>query len=256
MARQRKGPRCNANEKPAPDPTKKYFVVVKSPRSGSTFLHKAMAMEPSFLSWFEPERGCVTNYLNSCKYNACGVSLNDYLKSSGSFKEVNNYLEAYNATLIIQLRLDVLGKALSITKMPWGPKIRSNADMEKFLLFEVSRAVDTIVGHLYVARQYPQFRPLVIWHEDLTEHCEATLERMCAHVRVACSPAGENGTNVCASFGAAKRKTPDILARLEVNRDKLPLPFDMISENRHRDVEKLLWQRADEKNELMYNLWR
>ena len=183
----------------------------------------------------------------SSEYESCGGSLNDCLNSADDTKRLFDLMSANNATLVIQLRLDVIAKSISGMKL-FSPRVERTAER---VISSARGAIDTIVGHLVAARQNPDLRPMIVWYEDILVDpalCHETLTRTCTEIGAQCS----HGTfKMCVSLRERKVINP-MLAR---NIEALDPELWKLSNDRRMMLE-YVERLAAEKDEMFFGLWK
>eukprot|EP00041_Stephanoeca_diplocostata_P009972 m.157514 g.157514 ORF g.157514 m.157514 type:complete len:367 (+) comp17971_c0_seq9:186-1286(+) len=172
-----------------------YFYIVKSPRSGSTLLMKLLSSDSRVSILWEPKFSLIDPFFRNCKTELCGVSVNDFLKAEQTYKAQVHIMERYNASLIVQLRADVVAKAWSAERMFSKPRGKIKRDKNgwysgsnyshitvKNLLAATKGGMETIEGHLIAAQRLPQLHPLFVWYEHLYASCAGEINALYTHL--------------------------------------------------------------------------
>jgi hypothetical protein len=224
------------------------YVICKSPRSGSTFLFTALSKTATINNAWENKVKAMRNLRDcSSKYESCGVSLNDCLNRADDTKRLFDSMRANNAALIIQLRLDVIAKAISGMKL-FSPREKRTGER----VISIARgAINTIVGRLVAARQNPDLRPMIVWYEDILVDpalCHETLRRTCTEIGAQCS---RETFEMCVNLRERKVVDPALARDIEALDPEL-----WTLSNDRRMMLEYVERLASEKDEMFFGLWK
>ena len=114
------------------------FLLLKSPRSGSTYLNNVLKNQKSvYIDWETPhfERSVKVCSMAS-QYRACGASINDMLKDKSRTDKIFHVFRLPNVKIVIQLRLNVVEKAFSAYRL-FDPRFN-----------QISRSCDRLTEYL------------------------------------------------------------------------------------------------------------
>lgn len=160
-------------------------------------MHKALTENPLIFEKFEPRLDDARKHFRSCpqyhtqiesddnseekKKWTCSISLNDYLRE-GRYEQINALIHDYSATVVIQLRANVVEKSISASKI-WGnlqPKRHATEQqIADDIIGGALRGLDTIRGHVIADKLMPSDNPaLWVWYEDLIRDCSFHFERI------------------------------------------------------------------------------
>ena len=241
-----------------------FLVIIKSPRSGSTYLHSILKANPNIMTRFEGakylnqvrahfeqckktghngmadlgggdllrgddrnhgrgrdgdsdqreerrerkkgrrdkrERGSrrrkrrkLTTTRTDNKILSCSISLNGYLTGGRErYDQINKLIQDYNATVVYQLRTNVVEKAISASKLWNTMKHRGDGVETKDITQDIAQELrtsalagfNTIRGHIVAEKLRHQKNSvrhnnnknpsLFVWYEDLVRECNATI---------------------------------------------------------------------------------
>lgn len=166
-----------------------YLVILKSPRSGSTFMAKVLATNERVFEKFEPSISAARRHFESCLDlgNAhyltqwtCSVSLNDYLQDPKKspqkdtrYKDINALITRFNATVAIQLRANLIEKAVSAFKRWPGPaRGKPPPVVAKHIVQRALEGRETMRAFANAEKFMPADEPpLWMWYEDVVRSC-------------------------------------------------------------------------------------
>lgn len=174
------------------------FLLLKSPRSGSTYLNNVLKNQNSvYIDWETPhfERSVKMCSMTS-RYRACGASINDMLKDKSRTDKIFHVFKLPNIKIIIQLRLNVVEKAFSAYRL-FDPRFRQNSRscirlteyLKKQACYEAIAVDPSLIAHSVVsgwstmkahiaASKYIEkhlgLTPLFVWYEDLVRSPQKT----------------------------------------------------------------------------------
>ena len=171
-----------------------YLVILKSPRSGSSYLFKGLNENPLIFQKFEPRMVEARKHFRECSHFqpktgdneekrwTCTVSLNDYLQSRTRFDEINDLIREYSASVVIQLRANVVEKGISAAKL-WGvlkPGKHPTDDQIAWSIVNSGlKSIRTIRGHVIADKFMHSVEPSIwVWYEDLVRNCSHQFERI------------------------------------------------------------------------------
>ena len=128
------------------------------------------------------------------KILSCSISLNGYLTGGRErYDQINKLIQDYNATVVYQLRTNVVEKAISASKLWNTMKHRGDGVETKDITQDIAQELrtsalagfNTIRGHIVAEKLRHQKNSvrhnnnknpsLFVWYEDLVRECNATI---------------------------------------------------------------------------------
>src|SRR3989338_3105482 len=91
----------------------RYFLIVKSGRSGSTFFGKLLTNSPLVTRGPQLSAISLKEFYNQCQTLVCIASTDKLLGNSEKWKEYESVVRLYNVTTIVWLRANLLELAIS-----------------------------------------------------------------------------------------------------------------------------------------------
>lgn len=156
-------------------PPAQIFIVLKSPRSGSTFLSSLLQSDKRLHLLFEPTLEEARRHIQMCRFPLiCGVSLNDFLKSRQRHRQITEMIRQHNAVVVMQLRANVVQKAISSERL-FGPANLTPAATANRVRKVALAALETIKGFVLASEQLDK-PSLWMWYEDLVRDCVGTVK--------------------------------------------------------------------------------
>ena len=181
------------------------LLIAKSPRSGSTLLHKLISSHPNASIGFEPTLVDTPSWLACSKRSAplptlraCGASVNDLLRHPARAQLLFASIECCKAKLILQLRWNVVEKSASAQRL-FDTAFRKRArkkcpvKMSKAnrtacidrlplnpsqLRRQSINAWSSLEAHVAAAHRLFPDTSIFVWYEDLVRRPQAEYERI------------------------------------------------------------------------------
>jgi len=181
-------------------PYPRYLMIIKSSRVGSTFVYQTFKKHynSSIFSQWEGNGKDARDHFEKCgrlpanqtgidgKW-VCAAHLNDRFRTEETFQELVDLIRDYNASVVIQMRVNAIEKGISESKI-WGKmkkfeRVAGSEATEIAIANEVfhrakvtvafARSIVHAAYHNFIPLPSPtQERPLWIWFEDLVRSCE------------------------------------------------------------------------------------
>lgn len=216
-------------------PYPRYLMIIKSSRVGSTFVHQTIKnhYNPSILPQWEGDGKAARAHFERCgslpanrtgivdgKW-VCTAHLNDRFRNKQTYQELIDLIRDYNASVVIQMRANVIEKGISMSKR-WGemkkledrnPSRNQPTEIEIANdVFEKSqqalaftRTLVHAAYHNFIPLPSPtQQRPLWIWYEDLARSCETKFTELFHEIGMSHLPLPPN----CKDFKFPEDKGP------------------------------------------------
>ena len=156
-------------------PPPQIFIVLKSPRSGSSFLSSLLQSDERLHLLFEPTLEQARRHIRLCRFPLiCGVSLNDFLQSRQRHRQIAEMIRQHNAIVVIQLRANVVQKAIS-SELLFGPANLFLAVTANRVRKVALAALETVKGFVRASEQLDK-PSLWMWYEDLVRDCVGTVK--------------------------------------------------------------------------------
>lgn len=237
-----------------------YLVILKSPRSGSTFLNTVLSANPSIHNMFEPPIVKARKHFESCKTKnyesnittapwACSVSFNDYLDEK-RYDDINKLISDYRATVVIQLRSNVVEKAISANKL-WG-ELRRQKKGTQIITPQIARSIrhgsirgqNTIRAFVNAEKFLPSSEPPIwVWYEDLVRQCNDMVGKIYDALRL---PVHESVEKKCSEVGFREGSYNDALVE-ELKKEPSLVPMiDAYKFNMEVDTQAIYDKLKDE----------
>ncbi len=261
-----------------------YLVILKSPRSGSRFLDNVLVPNPDIHNLFEPTIPAAKQHFKQCEQMgktsksendntpwACSVSFNDYLRE-GRYTQINQLIRDYDATIVIQLRTNVVEKAISKNKR-WGELSRDKSgrniitpSIAKTIQKDSLKGLETIRAFVNAEKFMPKSnngngndddgKPIWLWYEDLVRNCTSSIQRLHSSIGI---NVHEESNELCETVKFHEGQYNEALTSELQKEPKLIPMIDALEYNTNVDTDEIYEQlriETQDIKEVQLGFWR
>lgn len=162
------------------------LVVVKYPRSGSTYLASMMTKAGANVL-FEPSLAVAQAHLLKAHRGSkpAVIFLNDWLHTKRGYDSIQRIIQRTNASTLVMVRGNVFARALSAEKL-WGHGTKRGVEQAVITAMKTTAAY---IGEFKRMRLQRPGQTNVVFHEQLAFACSSTLLRLAKQTGIPLRPA-------------------------------------------------------------------
>ena len=177
----------------------------------------------------------------------CSISLNGYLSGGRErYDQINKLIQDYNATVVYQLRTNVVEKAISASKLWKRMKHVETKDITQDIAQGLGKSAlagfNTIRGHIVAEKLRHQKNSvrhnnnpsLFVWYEDLVRECNATINTIYTAIGVPetgsvnCNEAFFKNETYNDVFVEELQKEPELIPMINANKFNMEVDTNAI----------------------------